>query len=149
MTEQSAVAQATTTEVVKPTKAAKKVETTEVKLVKQKMTLFSADPMTMAAKLEEFILAGARVDPTEYANFRTLPMRVGLYVEGPADKDNWLWESNAYLNCYGIDVAEFTYTAETLEALEWTDFRKVCAAQGVKGRERDKMTKEYLAAISA
>lgn len=143
MTEQ-AVAEATTTEVVKPTKAAKKV-----KIVKQKITLFSADPMTLIAKLQEYILLGARVDPTEFTHLRTLPMRVGLYVEGPADKDDWLWKSDAYLNCFGIDVAEFTYDATTLEALEWADFRKVCAAQGVKGKERAKMTKEYLAAIAA
>lgn len=143
MTEQ-AIAEVSTTTVVKPTKAAK-----QTKLVKQKITLFSADPMTLIAKLEEYILAGAKVDPTEFTHLRTLPMRIGLYVEGPADKDDWLWKSDAYINCFGIDVAEFTYTAETLEALEWTDFRKVCAAQGIKGRERDKMTKEYLAAIKA
>lgn len=144
MTDQAAVAEATTTEVVKPTKAAKKVS-----LVKQKMTLVSADPITLITKLEEYILAGARVDPTEYTHLRTLPMRISLFVEGPADKDNWLWKSDAYLNCYGIDVAEFTYTAETLEALEWADFRKVCAKVGVKGKERAKMTKEYLEAIKA
>jgi len=146
MTEQAAVAEATTTEVVKPTKAAK---ATSVKLVKQKITLYSADPMTLIAKLEEYILKGAKVDPTEFAHLRTLPMRIGLYVEGPADKDNWLWKNDAYLNCFGIDVAEFTYTAETLEALEWADFRKVCAGVGVKGKERAKMVKEYLAALAA
>lgn len=143
MTEQ-ATAEATITEVVKPTKAAKKVS-----LVKQKMTLVSADPITLIAKLEEYILAGAKVDPKEFPRLRTLPMSIGLYVEGPADKDDWLWKSDAYLNCYGIDVAEFTYNASTLEALEWADFRKVCAKVGVKGKERAKMTKEYLAAIAA
>lgn len=129
--------------VAKPTKSAKKT-----KLVKQKITLFSADPMILVAKLEEYILAGAKVDPTEFAHLKTLPMRVGLYVEGPADKDDWLWKNNAYLNCFGIDVAEFTYDSKALEALEWNDFRKVCAAVGVKGRDRAKMTKEYLAAIA-
>ena len=146
MTEQ-ATAEMTTTEVVKPAKAAKADK--KAKLVKQKITLFSADPLTLVAKLEEYILAGARVDPTEYASLRSLPMRVGLYVEGPADKDNWLWKNDAYLNCFGIDVAEFTYDAKALEALEWNDFRKVCNAVGVKGKERAKMTKEYLAAIDA
>jgi len=134
----------TTAEVaVKTTKAAKKV-----KIVKQRITLFSADPMTLITKLEEYILAGAKVDPNEFAHLRTLPMRIGLYVEGPADKDDWLWKNDAYLNCFGIDVAEFTYDAKALEELEWNDFRKVCAAVGVKGRDRAKMTKEYLAAIT-
>lgn len=142
MTEQ-ATAEVVTTTVVKPTKAAKKS-----KLVKQKITLYSADPMTLIAKLEEYILAGAKVDPNEFTHLRTLPMRIGLYVEGPADKDDWLWKNDAYLNCFGIDVAEFTYDAKTLEALEWDDFRKVCAGVGVKGKERAKMTKEYLAAIA-
>jgi hypothetical protein len=140
---EQATAEVVTTSVVKPTKAAKKV-----KLVKQKITLFSADPMTLIAKLEEYILAGAKVDPTEFTHLRTLPMRVGLYVEGPADKDDWLWKNDAYLNCFGIDVAEFTYDAKGLEALEWDDFRKVCAGVGVKGKERAKMTREYLAAIA-
>lgn len=143
MTEQ-ATAEVVTTSVVKPTRAEKKS-----KLVKQKITLISADPITLIAKLEEYILAGARVDPNEYTFLRTLPMRIGLYVEGPADKDDWLWKNDAYLNCYGIDVAEFTYDAPGLEALEWDDFRKVCGAVGVRGKERAKMTKEYLAAISA
>lgn len=142
MTEQ-ATAEVVTTAVVKPAKAAKKV-----KMVKQKITLFSADPMTLIAKLEEYILAGAKVDPTEFTHLRTLPMRIGLYVEGPADSDEWLWKSDAHLNCFGIDVAEFTYDAQALEALEWADFRKVCAGVGVKGKERAKMTKEYLAAIA-
>jgi hypothetical protein len=142
MTEE-ATAEVVTTSVVKPTKPAKKT-----KLVKQKITLFSADPMTLIAKLEEYILAGAKVDPTEFTHLRTLPMRIGLYVEGPADKADWLWENDPYLNCYGIDVAEFTYDAAGLEALEWDDFRKVCAGVGVKGKERAKMTKEYLAAIA-
>lgn len=142
MTEQ-ATAEVVTTAVVKPSKTAKKA-----KLVKQKITLFSADPMVLIAKLEEYILAGAKVDPTEFAHLRTLPMRIGLYVEGPADKDDWLWKNDAHLNCFGIDVAEFTYDAKALEALEWNDFRKVCAAVGVKGRDRAKMTKEYLAAIA-
>lgn len=134
----------TTAEVaVKTTKASKKV-----KIVKQRITLFSADPMTLITKLEEYILAGAKVDPNEFAHLRTLPMRIGLYVEGPADKDDWLWKNDAYLNCFGIDVAEFTYDAKALEELEWNDFRKVCAAVGVKGRDRAKMTKEYLAAIA-
>lgn len=140
---QEATADVVTTAVVKPTKATK-----QPKLVKQKITLFSADPMTLIAKLEEYILAGAKVDPTEFTHLRTLPMRVGLYVEGPADKDDWLWKNNAYLNCFGIDVAEFTYDAKALEELEWNDFRKVCAAVGVKGRDRAKMAKEYLAAIA-
>jgi hypothetical protein len=144
MTEQ-ATAEITTTEVVKPAKAAKADK--KVKLVKQKVTLISADPMTLVAKLEEYILAGARVDPKEFAYLRTLPMRVGLYVEGPADKDDWLWKNDPYLNCFGIDVAEFTYDAAALEALEWADFRKVCAGVGVKGKERARMTKDYLAAI--
>ncbi|MNC58556.1 hypothetical protein D3C75_1082930 [compost metagenome] len=52
------------------------------------------------------------------------------------------------MNCYGIDVAEFTYDAAGLEALEWDDFRKVCYGVGVKGKERAKMAKEYLAAIA-
>lgn len=142
MTEQ-ATAEVVTTGVVKPTKSAKKT-----KLVKQKITLFSADPMTLIAKLEEYILAGAKVDPTEFTHLRTLPMRIGLYVEGPADKDDWLWKNNAYLNCFGIDVSEFTYDAKSLEDLEWNDFRKVCSAVGVKGRDRAKMAKEYLAALA-
>lgn len=143
MTEQ-ATAEVVTTQMVKATKAASKP-----KLVKQKVTLFSADPMTLIAKLEEYILAGAKVDPNEFAHLRTLPMRIGLYVEGPADKDDWLWKNDPYLNCFGIDVAEFTYDTPGLEALEWDDFRKVCGAVGVRGKERAKMTKEYLAAISA
>lgn len=142
MTEQAS-AEVVTTSVVKPTKATKKA-----KLVKQKITLFSADPMILIAKLEEYIHLGAKVDPTEFTHLRTLPMRIGLYVEGPADKDDWLWKNDAYLNCYGIDVAEFTYDAKALDALEWNDFRKVCAAVNVKGRDRAKMTKEYLAAIA-
>lgn len=142
MTEQ-ATAEVVTTSVVKPAKASKKT-----KLVKQKVTLFSADPMLLIAKLEELILAGAKVDPKEYVSLKTLPMRIGLYVEGPADKDDWLWKSDAWLNCYGVDIAEFTYDAKGLDALEWDDFRKVCAGVGVKGRDRAKMTKEYLAAIT-
>jgi len=142
MTEQ-ATAEVVTTAVVKPTKASKKT-----KNVKQKITLFSADPMILIAKLEECILAGAKVDPNEFPHLKTLPMRIGLYVEGPADKDDWLWKNDPYLNCFGIDVAEFTYDAKALEALEWNDFRKVCSAVGVKGRDRAKMTKEYLAAIA-
>lgn len=142
MTEQS-TAEVVTTSVVKPTKASKKA-----KLVKQKVTLFSADPILLIAKLEELIHAGAKVDPTEYVSLKTLPMRIGLYVEGPADKDDWLWKSDAWLNCYGIDVAEFTYDSKGLDALDWEDFRKVCAGVGVKGRDRAKMTKEYLAALA-
>lgn len=145
MTEQ-AVAEVVTTEVVKPAKAAKAEK--KVKTVKQKISIFSADPITLMVKFQECILKGARVDPTEYMYLRSMPMRIGVYVEGPADKDDWMWKSDAWLNCFGIDVAEFTYDAKTLEDLSWEDFRKVCAAVGVKGRDRAKMTKEYLAAMA-
>jgi hypothetical protein len=146
MTEQAS-AELTTEVVVKPAKKTKEEQSAKpVRQVKQKITLTAADPVVFVNELEGAILKGARVDSTEFPYIRSFPMRVGLYVEGPADKDDWLWKSTAHLNCYGIDVAQFSYTKEQLEELSWADFRKVCAAVGVKGRERDKMTKEYMEA---
>lgn len=41
------------------------------------------------------------------------------------------------------------WTKEQLDSMDFeTEFRKVCKAVGVTGRSRDKMTKEYFAAVS-
>lgn len=40
------------------------------------------------------------------------------------------------------------YTKEQLDAMDWeTEFKAVCKADGITGRSRDKMTKEYLAKV--
>lgn len=41
------------------------------------------------------------------------------------------------------------WTREQLDAMHWTkEFKQVCKSVGIKGRDRDQMTKEYLAKFS-
>lgn len=118
-------------------------------LVRQKVVLTAADPTVFVLEFQKAIIAGARYVEGTYPWIRHHPMHVELYVEGPADKDDWLWKSTAHLNCYGIAAEQFVYeTKEALDDLSWADFRKVCAAKKIKGRDRTKMTMQYLAATS-
>lgn len=41
------------------------------------------------------------------------------------------------------------YTEQELEQMEWNEFRESVALLGVKGREREKMTAEYLEAVES
>lgn len=116
--------------------------------VRQKVVLSAADPIAFVEEFERIVLAGARYTPGTFPGIRQFPPRVEFYVEGPSDQDDWLWQSTAYLTCFGVDVTQFIYSEEDLAELSWADFRKVCSAVGVKGRDRTKMTKEYLAAVS-
>lgn len=41
------------------------------------------------------------------------------------------------------------YTEQELEQMEWSEFRESVALLGIKGREREKMIKEYLEAVKS
>ena len=46
---------------------------------------------------------------------------------------------------FATDDSGKPFTKEALDAMQWSDFKAVCKAAGVGGRDRVQMTKQYLA----
>lgn len=115
--------------------------------IKQKVMLHGTEPMQFILDLEEAISNGAKVDTDVYPRIAAFPHSVGLYVEGPADDQSWHWQSTARLNCYPIPEEQLVYNEQTIAELDWDVFRRVVGAVGVKGRDRNRMTREYFEAL--
>lgn len=53
------------------------------------------------------------------------------------------------VNAIPVALSELVYTKEQLEAMPIEDMRPIVASRGVKGRDKTKMIKQYLAAVES
>ena len=92
-------------------------------------------------KIVKYANLGAVISDQEIPRVKNFPQTVRLYLE----------TEQALKEEPGVRLAAYRevvpYTKEELDAMDWVsgEFREVCKAAGITGRDRDKMTREYLA----
>lgn len=119
-----------------------------MKVVRQKVVISGTNPAKFLLDLQEAIHEGACIDENDYPRITSFPYFVTMYIEGPASDTSWHWTSNHCRNVFPVKEEEVVYNEQTISELDWETFRRVVGAVGIKGRDRNKMTKEYFAIIS-
>ena len=110
--------------------------------IKQKLIVRTVDRQRYVDTIVELALKGAT------RSYGTVPRMVvpftcemEIIVSGPADAI----KSSACV--IALPVEYDAYTESELEAMVWDEFREAVSTAGVKGRDRKKMTEDYLDAI--
>ena len=111
--------------------------------VRQKIVLRTADRIEFATELLKWGAMGAKLQansvPRLFAPF-TAELEVIIDPKSPHKDTHCI---RAYPPDHRI------YTEQELEHMEWNEFRESVALLGVKGREREKMVREYLEAVKS
>lgn len=111
--------------------------------VRQKIVLRTADRIEFATELMKWGAMGAKLQansvPRLFAPF-TAEMEIMVNPKAPHKDTHCI---RAYPPDHRI------YTEQELEQMEWNEFRESVALLGIKGREREKMVREYLEAVKS
>ena len=111
--------------------------------VKQKIVLRTADRIEFATELLKWGAIGAKLQdrtvPRLFAPF-TAELEILIDPKVPHKDTHCI---RAYPPDHRI------YTEEELSQMEFNEFRESVALLGVKGREREKMVADYLAAVES
>lgn len=110
--------------------------------VKQKLIVRTTDRQKYVDTIIELSTKGAK------RSYGTVPRMVvpftcemEIMVSGPADA----LKSTACI--IALPVEYDAYTESELESMVWDEFREAVGTAGIKGRDRKKMTEDYLDAI--
>ncbi len=113
----------------------------EFERVKQKLTVRTADRITFVNEIIALGVIGA-VQRRNSVPKLTAPFMADFIIEVDPKKP---MVSTPSVIAYPPDVR--AYTELELERMTFEDFREAVALVGVKGRERDRMLKDYLDTI--
>ena len=111
--------------------------------VKQKIVLRTADRIEFATELLKWGAIGAKLQD------RTVPR---LFAPFTAELEILVDPKNPYKDTHCIRAYppdRRVYTEVELEEMTFEEFRESVALLGVKGREREKMTTDYLEAVES
>lgn len=119
-----------------------------MKTIKQKVVIQSSDSVTFILKVEEAIIKGARIDQAESQRITQFPYRAVMKVEGPADKFDWYFESDAYTTAWPVPDSDKVFSKEYLDKLEWDELRVLLKESfGISGRDRTLIITRYLQSL--
>ena len=112
-------------------------------LVKQKLTVRSADRIKFAETVVEVVNMGATLMPNTVPKM-TAPFMwdFEIHVERNAQL-----KSTPTLIAYPAEIE--IYSVPELESMVWDEFREAVGLAGVKGRDRQKMIDDYVIAIKS
>lgn len=110
-------------------------------LVKQKLTVRSADRIKFAETVVEVVNLGATLMPN------TVPKMIAPFMwdfEIQVERNAQL-KSTPTLIAYPAEIE--VYSVSQLESMVWDEFREAVGLAGVRGRDRQKMIDDYVVAV--
>lgn len=110
---------------------------------KQVITVSAVDPIQFVKRMLEMGAKGATLRDGTFPRIKGVPYMVQLEIE--TDKNTEVAPAPG-VTPTPIPLQEKVYTREELDGMSWDEFRKNTQAHGVKGRQRDVMTVQYLKA---
>lgn len=124
----------------------KNIEAKDV-LIKESIVLRDHDPVQFTQKLEQLIKDGCEIAVGVMPRYKTLMMEVALTRELSLEdvKDG---KSYAEKNIHGVvvtvDPRSIELPKETLDNLSWEALKALCSIRGITGRDRQKITSEFM-----
>lgn len=113
-------------------------------MAKQIVNLTFGSPVDFVNKVLEMGKEGYTLHENTYPRLKGFPITASLVIE--TDKTV---EQAPGLQTIPVPLAEQVYSKEELEAMPIEEMRPIVASRGIKGRAKDKMIRQYLAAVEA
>jgi hypothetical protein len=112
----------------------------------QNINVTATNPVEFVQRLLELGKQGATLKERTCPRLKGLPYAAELVfqVDGIVTLD-----TTPGVNAIPVALSEKVYTKEQLEAMPIEEMRPVVASRGVKGRDKTKMIKQYLAAVES
>lgn len=116
----------------------------------QDIKVLATNPIEFLKAIQDVIIRGARYKENTFVNLTSMPLMAEFVVEIDEDKPETQWKDDGpIVRAIPLPVREFQYTKEQLEAMPIEEMRPIVGSRGVKGRTKDKMIKQYLAAVES
>lgn len=112
----------------------------------QQIVVSSANPVDFIKRVVELSKQGAVLKDNTCPRLRTLPFIAEFTFELSGTEE---LKTSPGVNAIPVALSEKVYTKEQLEAMTIEDMRPIVASRGVKGRDKNKMVKQYLAAVES
>jgi len=112
----------------------------------QNINVTATNPVEFVQRLLELGKQGATLKERTCPRLKGLPYAAELVfeVDGIVTLEN-----TPGVNAIPVALSEKVYTKEQLEAMPIEEMRPIVGSRGVKGRAKDKMIKQYLAAVES
>lgn len=112
----------------------------------QQIVVSSANPVEFIKRVVELAQQGAVLKDNTCPRLRTLPFIAEFTFELTGTEE---LKNSPGVNAIPVALSQKVYTKEQLEAMPIEDMRPIVASRGVKGRDKGKMIKQYLAAVES
>lgn len=112
----------------------------------QQIVVSSANPVEFIKRVVELAQQGAVLKDNTCPRLKTLPFIAEFTFEVNGSEE---LKVSPGVNAIPVPLGEKVYSKEQLEAMPIEDMRPIVASRGVKGRAKDKMIKQYLAAVES
>lgn len=112
----------------------------------QQIVVSSANPVDFIKRVVELAQQGAVLKDNTCPRLKTLPFIAEFTFEVSGSEE---LKGSPGVNAIPVPLGEKVYTKEQLEAMPIEDMRPIVASRGVKGRDKGKMIKQYLAAVES
>lgn len=112
----------------------------------QQIVVSSANPVEFIKRVVELSKQGAVLKDNTCPRLKTLPFIAEFTFEVNGSEE---LKVSPGVNAIPVPLGEKVYTKEQLEAMPIEDMRPIVASRGVKGRDKNKMIKQYLAAVES
>ena len=112
----------------------------------QQINVTATNPVTFVERLLELGKQGATLKERTCPRLKGLPYAAELVfkVDGIVTLEN-----APGVNAIPVALSEKVYTKEQLEAMPIEEMRPIVGSRNVKGRDKTKMIKQYLAAVES
>jgi hypothetical protein len=113
--------------------------------VEQRIKVSFMDQIPFMKALETLFKQGAEFKGDKFPSLRSPILEVELVKKCDVHNlEEDMMKSSPGIHASPVDPAQLCFSVEFVEALPWETFRKLCKAVGIGGRDRSKMTKQYL-----
>lgn len=112
----------------------------------QQIVVSSANPVDFIKRVVELSKQGAVLKDNTCPRLRTLPFIAEFTFELSGTEE---LKNSPGVNAIPVALSEKVYTKEQLEAMPIEEMRIIVASRGVKGRDKSKMVKQYIAAVES
>ena len=113
--------------------------------VQQKVRVTDVDPIAFMKNVESLIRQGCVLEENTYPSLRGPILEVKLVKPCNVNilEEDVIQNGFGY-HAYAIEPSQFCYSEEFVKELPWATFKNLCKALGIGGRDRQKMTRQYL-----
>jgi hypothetical protein len=112
----------------------------------QQIVVSSANPVEFIKRVIELSKQGAVLKDNTCPRLRTLPFIAEFTFELSGTEE---LKTSPGVNAIPVALSDKVYTKEQLEAMPIEEMRIIVASRGVRGRDKSKMVKQYLAAVES